>query len=170
MSCYVMSHDAIRTMGYTIADCLNRSIYGNEYSIAVCATEYSNLGKAFMDGFCFLDGRYQPEGISITLHRLNAQAYAECYLESELETFSVRGSRRKYSLWKPRENIDGHERPQDWHYTLLALIDCWLYQSAEGNVDKSDTRLAINRFAQELARLVTQHSPAYIATRGELLN
>lgn len=165
MSCYVMNHEAIRTMGYTLADCLNRSIYGNEYSIAVCAAEYSNLGKAFMDGFCFMEGRYQPEGISITLHRLNAQAYAERYRESELETFSACGSRRKHSLWQPPEYVDGCERPQDWHYTLLALIDCWLYQTAEGNVYKSDTRLALNRFAQELARLVTQHSPAYIAAR-----
>lgn len=138
MSCYIMNHDAIRTMGYTLADCLNRSLYGNEYSIAIAAVQYSDLGKAFMDGFCFKNGRFQPERISITLHRLNAQAYAGRYRESELETFSVPKSDRKcslwrkYSLWRPPEYVDGYERPKDWHYTLLALIDCWLYQTAEG--------------------------------------
>lgn len=165
MSCYIMDHDAIRTMGYTLADCLNRSIYGNEYSIAVCAAEYSNLGKAFMDGFCFMDGRFQPEGISITLHRLNAQAYAERYRESELEMFSTPKSNCSYSLWRPPEYGDHHERPQGWHYTLLALTDCWLYQTAEGDVYKSDTRHALDQFAQTLARLVAQHSPSYISAR-----
>lgn len=165
MSCYIMNHDAIRTMGYTLADCLNRSLYGNEYSIAIAAVQYSDLGKAFMDGFCFMDGRFQPEGISITLHRLNAQAYAERYRGSELEVFSTPKPNRKCSFWRPPEYVDGYERPKDWHYTLLALIDCWLYQTAEGDVYKSDTRLAIERFAQALARLVAQHSPAYITAR-----
>lgn len=165
MSCYIMNHDNIREIGYTLADCLNRSIYGNEYIIAVCAAEYSNLGKVFMDGFCFMDGRFQPEGISITLHRLNAQAYAERYRESELEMFSTPKSNCSYSLWRPPEYGDHHECPQDWHYTLLALIDCWLYQTAEGDVCKSDTRHALDQFAQTLDRLVVQHSPAYISAR-----
>lgn len=164
MSCYIMNHDNIREIGYTLAEILNRNIYNNEVTIAGLAAEYCNLGRAFTD--CYINGRFSGERISEILHRINAQAYAERYKESEQELFSAPESRRKYSIWELPERIDGNEIPQDWHYTLLALIDCWLYQTDNGNAAIADKRLAVQECNKHLSQLIVQHSTAYRNARS----
>lgn len=165
MSCYIMNHDNIRKIGYTIAECLNRSIYGNTYTIATAAVEYGNVYKTFNE--CFNGGRFSGENISEILHSINAQAYAERYHENDLELFSAPESGRKYSIWQlPERNDKCFESPHGWHYTLVALIDCWLYQTDEGNAAIADKRLAIQEFGRQLSRLIVQHSAEYIKARN----
>lgn len=159
MSCHIMNHDSIRKMGYTIAECLNRGIYGNDCTMATIAAQCSDLGKAFMD--CYLNGRFSGESISEILHRINASAYAERYKESDLELFSAPESRRKYSMWELPERDGIDEIPQDWHYALVALIDCWLYQTDEGNAAIADQRLSVQEFSQQLTRQIVRHSAEY---------
>lgn len=159
MSCHIMNHDSIRKMGYTIAECLNRGIYGNDCTMATIAAQCSDLGKAFMD--CYLNGRFSGERISEALHRINASAYAERYKESDLELFSAPESRRKYSIWELPERDGIDEIPQDWHYALTVLIDCWLYQTDEGNAAIADKRLAVQEFARQLTRQIVRHSAEY---------
>lgn len=164
MSCYIMNHDNIREIGYTLAEILSRSLYDNEVTIASSAAQCNNLGKAFMD--CYLNGRFAGEKISEILHRINASAYAERYKENDLELFSAPESRRKYSIWELPERDGIDEIPQDWHYALTALIDCWLYQTDEGNAAIADKRLAVQEFARQLTRQIVQHSDGYRKARS----
>lgn len=164
MSCYIMNHDNIRKIGYTLAECLNRGIYGNDCTIATIAAQCNNLGKAFAG--CYMGGRFSGEKISEILHRINASAYAERYKEPDLELFGAPESRRRYSLWKLPERVGFDEIPQDWHYALAALIDCWLYQTDEGNAAIADKRLAVQEFGKHLNRLIVQHSAAYHKARS----
>lgn len=164
MSCYIMNHDNIREIGYTLAEILNRSLYDNEVTIASSAAQCSNLGKALTD--CYVGDRFSGERISEILHRINAQAYAERYRESDLELFSAPESRRKYSIWKLPERDGIDEIPQDWHYALTVFIDCWLYQTDEGNAAIADKRLAVQEFVRQLTRQIVQHSDGYRKARS----
>lgn len=158
MSCYVMSTNDIRKIGYTLARCINFSVNSPTGTMATLATECSKIAAEFLD--CYVNGRFSEERISAALYQLNAQAYNERYSVVP-DPFDRPDPSRSYCLYAYPKWDAYEETPQPWHYALIALIDRWLCETAEGDTVKDSKRLAVQAFAQSLAMQIVQNSADY---------
>lgn len=163
MSCFIMNAESIRKIGYTLADILDSCIYNNEFSIATNAAQCSDLAKAFQIAYSVKHRVYWGEMIAEILHRINAKAYAGRYNEPDEMPFPEYPGRNTppRSLYRRSEYAEHTEHPQEWHYHLAALLDCWLYQTEEDASRDCPERLAIKAFCKALSREIIQHSPEY---------
>lgn len=179
MSCFVMQPESIRKIAYTLEKCLNVHQYSNTISIVTHAIDaaggvpygfyaYSiqpgSISAAFAD--CRTpSGDFDAEMIACELWRLNVAAYNGRYHEEggeELPPDRVGlPPRPVYSLWKPPVYGDHRETPQEWHYHLCRLLDCWLYQTGEDATDKHEKRQALRKFSDALKVAIVQHSAEY---------
>lgn len=157
MSCFIMHPDSIRRIGYTLAEILNACKYGNVYTFDKGAAIAANLPKLFAEYDRPLYG-YDPEMISEALHRLNAKAYAGRYSDPEECEFVPASSTTRYNL---RPAAWACNTPQEWHYHLASLLDCYLYQTAEDATFADPLRAALETFAARLACGIIQHSDQY---------
>lgn len=160
MSCFIMNPDSTRRIGYTLAAVLDMAAFGSEYTIATAAAEAANLAEAFKQYYSPVRG-YNAEGISEDLHLLNVCAFASRYRNSPWEPFPDPASHGRYSLTQTPVYSDHTESPQEWHYHLLNLLDCWLYQTAEDATIKHDMRKALEAFAGALCGQLVRHSEPY---------
>lgn len=160
MSCFIMNPESIRKIGYTLAAILDVSEFGKECTIATNAAESANLPKAFHQYYSRHRG-YNAEGISEDLYMLNLQAYASRYERSPWEPFPDPISRSAYSLTRLPVYADHTEAPQEWHYHLLKLLHCWLYQTEEDATIEDEKRKALEAFANALSCQIVQHSNEY---------
>lgn len=158
MSCYVMNSESIRKIGYTLADILNACKYNGVVTLDKSACAAADLEKTFRDCVSGKHQDYDPEKISKALHRLNAKAYASRYWVPDECEFAPRGNKADYSF-RPVAGANGI--PQAWHYHLARLLDCWLYQTAEGATLRDPLRLGVKKFAACLAQQIVKHSPLY---------
>lgn len=163
MSCFIMNAESIRKIGYTLADILDSCIYNSELSIATRAAYNSNLKNSFWIAYSVKHRFYLGEIISEILHNINAKAYAGRYNEPDEMPFPEYPGRNTTprSLYRRSEYAEHTERPQEWHYHLAALLDCWLYQTSEDASRDCPERLAIKAFCKALSREIIQHSPEY---------
>lgn len=159
MSCFIMNPDSIRRIGYTLADILNGCKYSGTLNLAKAAARHTIAGKEFSD--CIVGGSYNEELISQALHRINAQAYAGRYREPDLEQLPDPAAKTRYSLHRLPLYIERSERPHEWHFHLMQLLDCWLYQTAEDATMKDEKRIALQAFSNALAVQMVQHSEPY---------
>ena len=158
-----MNPDSIRKIAYTLADILDACNYSKEYSIACNAMQSSNLPKVLRIAYNVKARFYSGEMIAEILHRINAQAYAGRYNEPDvipLPIFPGRSPANR-SLYRSSEYEMHHEIPQEWHYHLANLLDCWLYQTAEDASRDCLERQAVLVFRNNLMREIVQNSPEY---------
>lgn len=156
MSCFIMNPDSIRKIGYTLADILNACKYRNCWSFDKGAAKAARLPELFAAYDRPLYG-YDPEMISKALHDLNAKAYAGRYSDPE-ETPFADPANMKYTL---RPFAGACNTPQEWHYHLASLLDCYLYQTAEDVTLTDPLREALETFAACLKYGIVQHSDLY---------
>lgn len=156
MSCFVMNPDSIRKIGYTLAAILNACKYGNSYRFDKGAATAANLPKLFAAYDRPLYG-FDPESISEALHRLNAKAYAGRYSDPDECEFAPPANKR-YSL-QPITGVGS--TPQEWHYHLASLLDCYLYQTAEDATLADPLRAALETFSAHLAAGIVRNSDYY---------
>lgn len=160
MSCFIMNPESIRKIGYTLAAILDVSEFGKECTIATNAAENANLPKAFHQYYSRHRG-YNAEGISEDLYMLNLQAYASCYKQSPLGTLPRSHFPQRLQPARLPVYADHTEAPQEWHYHLLKLLHCWLYQTAEDATIKDEKWKALEAFANALSCQIVQHSNEY---------
>lgn len=184
MSCFVMKPESIRKMGYTMEKIFNCYQYSNTLTITMQAVDAAggipghacayyiqpgSLGAAFAD--CRTpSGDFDGEMIARELWRLNVAAYNGRYNEQGGEELppdlvGLPDIRRAYSLWKMPQYADHREKPQEWHFHLCRLLDCWLYQTGEDATDKHEKRQALRKFSDALKIAIVQHSEEYNAFR-----
>ena len=164
MSCFIMNHDSIRKIGHTLADILDACELSNTVSIATSAAEAADLPRVFWRYYSRTRG-HNAEGIAEDLHTINARAYAGRYREEGLEPFEPSHSYKRKSIYRPAQ-YEGHtESPQEWHYHLVSLLDCYLYQTAEDATRHDPKRFALQDFAAALSRQIVQHSEPYNRNR-----
>lgn len=156
MSCFIMNPDSIRRIGYTLAEILNACKYRNVYTFDKAAANAANLPKLLAEHDRPLYG-YDPESISKTLHDLNVKAYAGRYADPEEDPFPSPLNIR-YTL---RPAAGACNTPQEWHYHLCSLLDCYLYQTAEDATLHDPLREALETFAACLKSGIVQHSDQY---------
>lgn len=180
MSCFVMKPESIRQIGYTIEKIFNCYLYSNTATITMHAVDAAGglpacLGGYYIQpgslGVVFADcrtpsGDFDGEMIARELWRLNVAAYNGRYNEQGGEELppdlvGLPDIRRAYSLWKMPEYADHMEKPQEWHYHLCRLLDCWLYQTCEDATDKHEKRQALRKFSDALKVAIVQHSDDY---------
>lgn len=163
MSCLVMRPESIRTLANTLDSVFNAAAFVPEHTITTAAVCGTTLCNAFAD--CIRCQCYDGEMIAAALYRLNAQAYGTRYKEptdAELPPY-VAGTAR--SLFDRPVIKDYAERPQDWHYHLASLLDCWLYQTDEDATRKDAKRVALEEFTRNLKCQIVTHSEQYNKTR-----
>lgn len=156
MSCFIMNPDSIRKIGYTLAEILNACKYRNCYTFDKGAANAANLPKLFAAYDRPLYG-FDPEAISETLHRLNVKAYAGRYNDPDAEPFAPPANVR-YNL---RPLAGATNTPQEWHYHLASLLDCYLYQTAEDATLADPIRAALETFSAHLAAGIVRNSEQY---------
>lgn len=156
MSCFILHPDSIRKIGYTLAEILNACKYRNYYTFDKGAAKSANLPKLLAQYDRPLYG-YDPEAISEALHRLNAKAYAGRYSDPDEETFAPPANMR-YNL-RPLAGVTN--TPQEWHYHLASLLDCYLYQTDEDTTHADPLRQALETFSAHLAAGIVRNSEQY---------
>lgn len=156
MSCFVMSNESIRTLGYTLESVFNAARFSNTITITSCAMNDS-IYEAFND--CTKCYCFEGELIANELYRINVEAYAGRY-EKPTELIRITGNNGN-SIFEQPVIIDHNERPQDWHYKLTSLLDCWIYQTCEDVTYKDPKRIALEEFSRNLKCSIVQHSIQY---------
>lgn len=165
MSCFVMAPAATRQIGHTLENIISQYIYSNTLTISWYAVEESRILEIFKD--CRnRSGDFDGEMISTELYRLNVEAYNGQYKETGGEDLPPEQTgfprlRKVYSLVKTPEYGENREIPQEWHYHLCKLLDCWLYQTAEDGTCKDEKRLCIKKFSDYLKITLVQHDEKY---------
>ena len=163
MSCFIMRAESIRTLANTLESVFNAATFSPEFTITTAAVCETTLCSAFAD--CIRCQCYDGEMIAAALYRINAQAYGMRYKElvdAELPP-SIPGTAR--SLFDRPIIKDHAERPQDWHYHLASLLDCWIYQTAEDATREDEKRAALKEFARNLKCQIVSHSMQYSKNR-----
>lgn len=163
MSCFIMPPVSIRTLGNTLDSVFNAAKYSNTHSITTAAVCNTSLCKAFAD--CLYCECYDGEMIAAELFRINAAAYAGRYKEPTDTALPPHIAGTARSLFDRPVFADHMERPQDWHYHLASLLDCWLYQTSEDATRTNEKRIALAEFARNLKCIIVQHSEQYNKTR-----
>ena len=156
MSCFIMNPDSIRKIGYTLAAILNACKYRNAITFDKSACTAAKLNKLFAEYDRPLYG-YDPEMISEALHRLNAKAYAGRYSDPDAEPFAPPANLR----YRLRPAADATKTPQEWHFHLASLLDCYLYQTAEDATIDDPLRAALETFSAHLATGIVRNSERY---------
>ena len=159
MSCFIMQSKSIWMLANTLESVFNAAKFSGTWSITSAAVCETSLCNAFAD--CIRCDCYDSEMIAAALYRINAAAYAGRYnepIDTELPPY-VAGTAR--SLFDRPYYADHMERPQDWHYQLASLLDCWLYQTDEDATRKDKKRVALTEFARNLKCMIVSHSTQY---------
>ena len=156
MSCFILHPNSLRMIGYTLAEILNACKYRKVYTFDKGAAKAANLPKLLAEYDRPLYG-YDPESISKALHDLNVKAYAGRYADPEEDPFPSPLNMR-YNL---RPAAGACNTPQEWHYHLASLLDCYLYQTAEDATLADPLRAALETFAACLKSGIVQHSEQY---------
>lgn len=160
MSCFVMDPDSVRAIANTLDTALNFTTYGKDITIISSAVCSSSLRSAFSD--CTIGGSYRGELIAAALYSLNVKAYSDRYNETTCEKLPRRvPGHHAPTLYAPPIFCNYMERPQDWHYQLAFLIDCWLYQTDEDATRSDPKYAALAEFSQNLKCEIVSHSPQY---------
>ena len=180
MSFFVMNPVAVRRIAYTLEKVFNGYQYSTTVTIDMQAVDAAggmiipgsfwpapadSIGAAFAD--CRTpSGDFDGEMIARELWRLNVAAYNGRYNDQGGEELppdlvGLPDIRRAYSLWKMPQYADHRETPQQWHFHLCRLLDCWLYQTNEEATDKHEKRQALHKFSDALKVAIVQHSAEY---------
>lgn len=150
MSCYILSDRSTRVLGYSIARLLNCSQRASaQYSVESHACKMSSLPSFLAP--CCENGRYDEERVSSLLRALNARAFQSRYPDDPCQ-----------EALPPVERVP---RTSPLPSQLLALLDNWLYQCAEGDVVEDPLYLALESFAQSLAAMLYRRSSTYSSAR-----
>lgn len=162
MSCFIMRVESIRTLAYTLDSVFNAATFSNTLTITTFAVCCTDLCNAFAD--CIRSQSYDGEMIAAALYRINAEAYSARYREEVSAEIPARipgTTRSQYSLYAYPVIEEHMERPQDWHFHLTSLLDCWLYQTDEDATRENKKRLALRDFARNLKCQIVNHSLQY---------
>lgn len=164
MSCFVMSPNAIRSLANVLDTALNFFASGRDVTILSAAVCDTTLTSAFAD--CMYGRSYSGEMIADALYALNVKAYSARYNE----TISPKLPRRVpgqplVTLYDMPVIQDYMERPQEWHYQLAALLDCWLYQTDEAPTRSDPKCIALLEFSRNLKSEIVTHSMQYSLRR-----
>lgn len=156
MSCMMLGGKFQRVLGNTIAACLEMGYNALRFYVP------SELGEVFRDCFEIEPGWgrcWSGKLIAYKLADTNLAAYNRRYRGEYMEYVPEQcvDEECDRSLYKP--NYD--DVPMQWHYDFIKMLDCWLYQTCEGDVSECDVRLAVKALRNALADFIVCHSEQY---------
>ncbi len=160
MSCFILNDEKIAGLAEYIAALYNMGFDYFGYSIP------ENLGRelsACVDRSGFMDSKK----IYLRLFDMNATAYAGRYKEPKAEPADP-AALKFPQIYKAREagtDPDIKEWFEDikpWHYELLKLTQCFIYQCSEDATHKEPLYIALKELeAEQLAHIIS-NQPDYI--------
>ncbi len=157
MSCFIMKPENI----YCIARVIAQELVPPTY-ISICRLPENFACEANLrdcrDTACF----YSPEKIAEKMYEVNVLAYSSVYKISG--DFVSPDFSALSPMPKPipaYENFESLAHP--FHYQLFKLVQCWLYQTAEGKTHDHPLRKAIAKWCDLLASSIVEAAPEYIA-------
>lgn len=150
MSCFVLS-DRVHA---AIADTLDHINMGGFNNYGFTVPDYIAKLLNHEDGARRLYGE---------LYRLNVRAYCDRYNDTKTEPNFVPDMPEppKIIQYSTREYRNGVCVIQQWHYKLLKLLDCYLYQCSEGDVPQKALFIALDEFRDTLRYFIINNNENY---------
>lgn len=106
---------------------------------------------------------FEPEIVFVRLARLNVESlnrrYPDYYKEMIEDVEYIPGC----DIWENEvyDIENGVKFMKDWHYQILKSLDCYLYQSCEGNCYKLPLYKAIQSLRDKWGAYIAQNQPQY---------
>lgn len=132
------------------------------------ARYYVTQGQAF--NFYFPDElstelgvrAYDPEMIFRRLAELNVKSLSYRYTDYEDMLGDIEYE-RGHDIWRNSvyDIEHGCSFIQDWHYQILKSLDCYLYQSCEGNCYELPLYKAIESLRDKWGYYIAENQPGY---------
>ena len=165
MSCMILNHSMIKALAETLCAFYN---IGLQHGMGAYENYGINMTSDFQRLFGAEDctdrhGDADPVKVAAMLYRYNAEAYRGRYSDepaANAPDFSkVPGS----NLAKRAEYDAGHSShvAAEWHYTLAALLDMYLYQIEEDPTDKTDFYKTMKHQAELVHSDIVSMDPRY---------
>lgn len=161
MSCFVMNENHLAYMGHIIANLvldapMSFNLYGFSVPDSLCKVLAYNLPR--------------KESVYEALYRLNARSYENRYehmsknekhdlrlapaIDHDFHSDVLAGARKKFV--------------NAWHFNFLKLVECWLYQSCEGDAKKDPLYKAMEDLRAELLKTIAHNDPRYKGGWGDI--
>ena len=137
MSCNVLNEVKIFNLANFIGLCFNSNFNGFNYLGFSVNTRYKYVFDDCKNTGC---GPYSPALIANKLYMLNEAAYNSRYKDNEpaagLDISDLDIS--DFIIYKPRKVVNCNDVAQPWHFELLKIIQCYIYQVSEDQTRDDD--------------------------------
>lgn len=161
MSCFVMNINHLAYLGHIIADLvlnapMDFNLYGFSVPDSLCKVLAPNLPR--------------KESVYEDLYRLNARSYENRYERmSENEKHDLRLVPTTDHDFQADVLAGAREKVTNaWHFNFLKLVECWLYQSCEGDAKKAPLYKAMEDLKAQLLTVITHNDPHYAGSWGDI--
>ena len=163
MSCFMMNPESLSVLGNTLAVCLNAKNGNFGFWIPDSVYRAFNDCGEYFDDWGGSRKYHDGKMIAQKLAEINLAAFKECYdgrhMEDISEPYVLEGCAQRIKM------AYGN-RAHSWHYHLAKLLDCWLYQTCEGDVTNDKARLAIQELRNNIYEFIVTSSPLYSGAPG----
>ena len=146
MSCFIMQDRALAAIAESICSIGNAGY--NPFGMEIPRS----LREALDD--CHRDRWLMPDLVYKALYKLNLAAYSGRYREDAEEVTP--------NMPKGCEIAYPCRDPKPWHYQLLKLLDCFVYQCEEDATKNAPLLLGVREFSAELAIWLVRNNPEYL--------
>lgn len=157
MSCFIVRPSTVAAIADFTACLLNHgfNFFGFETN--------GELSLALMD--CKRGGWYSEQEIFKELARLNREAFKSRYANNldVLETLEPLPEYKENTTYKARKYQDGRPVIEKWHYEMLKMLDCFLYQCSEDGTDKTHLYKGLVNLRNTMAMFIVRANADYDA-------
>lgn len=103
------------------------------------------------------------ESIFNSLAALNAESLKQRYTDGYEEMIGMPKYMPECDIWRHQvyDLHNGIYRIEQWHYQVLKSLDCYLYQSCEGDCYMRPLYMALERFRDKWGNYIASNQPEY---------
>lgn len=165
MSCFVLRDESIMTLANTISTAYLSFAYAN-WGLPTSG----KLWDALKAAGCVERNELNPVRVAVVLYLLNVKAYNTRYREQipeDVPDFKDMRMRHVGPSLTDRNNsraeqVRNNKRVyQPWVYQLVALLDCYAYETAEDATYNDPIRLGIVEFADDIRKSLVMCDTRY---------
>ena len=153
MSCFIMKTESLALLADAIAKIHNYDFcylgFSPDNSLYVELRDVNRYGHV------------DESAVFAKLYRLNDKAYCCRYKQQHNpEQIPEYDFKNLHSMVRHVQYIGAYVI-EPWHYQLMKLLDCWLYQTDEDDTARDDFRLTIRDLRDVLCRFIVRSHKDY---------
>lgn len=152
MSCFIMNADAIGTLATSLEKVLNMGF--NFFGFEAPESLFNALRDCENPR-----GFFDENKIYAALYNLNCHAYCTRYKEETYDDLPNVDFTRCNIV--KRAGYNNHYMVEKWHYQLLKLLDCFIYQVSEDGTRNHDLTLALKDMRLVLMAFIIHNNDIY---------